>query len=230
MAQYGKVENPTLDVSDYQQGDFVHWLLYDVESSFGVVSEVGEESVRFVHFESGLPFSVSRRPEYGGIRKATKDETFAHFDSIVDTFEKKIKYGGLSGAISASKQHYLNSVLANLKTNGIDAYTAISTAVSDPETGLYVLMGIYSGQGPSEHLEGLVAVPRLTEKEVSRIMFELKPEGFGNIPKEVRNTHATSHGDLVAMWSYEVPEKARVLVPFPNALEYKDSEWCFSEV
>lgn len=229
MAEYGKLDKPTLNVGDFQKGDFAQWLLYDKKPSFAVVTDVRNDDVRVIHFEDGFGFGFSRTPKYGGIRKATKDEALAYFHSIADSFEKEIEDGGLSGALSARRQHSLNGVIANLEANRVDPYTAITTAVKDPETGLYVLMGIYSGQGPSEHIEGLVAVPRLSEEDVSKAMIKIKPNGFGNIPSDVYNTPATSHGSLVAMWSYEVPERARELVPNPKKLEDLGSEWRFSE-
>ena len=123
----------------------------------------------------------------------------------------------------------MNGVIAHLEAKGTNPYDAASFAVKEPCTGLYVLMGIYSGQGPSEHLEGLMVVPRLSESDVSYTMIKIKPSGFGRIPSDVYNTPATSHGSLVAMWSYEVPEKARELVPNPWKLECLKSEWRLSE-
>jgi len=234
MADYGKVDNPTLDIKDYKKGDFVQFLIYDTKPSYGIVSRINEarlseDNLHLIHFEDGSPFEIFRTPKYGGIRKATEDEALTHFHSISDRFEKKIQNGGLMGAVYAREQYHLNSIIENLETNGVNPYKVITTRVKEPETGLYVLVGIYSGQGGSKHLEGLVSVPRLSEKEVSEIMIKIKPDGFGNIPSDVYNTPATSHGSLVAMRSYEVPEKARDFVPNPKILEDIGSEWRFSE-
>jgi hypothetical protein len=229
MAEYGELDDQILDVKEFKLGDFVKWLLYDVKPSFAVVTEVKGENIYISHLEDGTPFELSKTPKYGGIAKASREEALNYFHSISNAFERKMNNGGLAEAISANEQHYLDGIIANLEADGANPYEAIRAPVKAPETGLYVLMGIYSGQGPSEHLEGLVAVPRISEKEVSKIMFGLKPDGFGNIPSDVYNTPATSHGDLVAYWSYEVPEKARVMVLNPSRLEHVNSEWRFSE-
>ncbi len=221
MAEYGKVENPTLNVKDYMMGDFVYWLMYDVQPSFAVVVETNGKNVQLRHFEDGFPFELSGAPEYGSMRKASRDESVDHFHKISEKFERKFETGGLSGAISARRQHYLNGIISQLEECGRDTFYAATIDPKDPMTGTYVLMGIYSGQGPSEHLEGLVAVPRLSEETVSRVMKDINPNGFGKIPRDVYNTPSTSHGSLVAYCTYEVPEKALGLVESPKKLELR---------
>ena len=87
MAQYGKVENPTLNAGDFRMGDFAQWLLYDRKPSYAVVADVADDEVRLFHFEDGFRFGVTRMPKYGSVRKAAKDEALAHFHSVADAFE-----------------------------------------------------------------------------------------------------------------------------------------------
>ncbi|AJF61665.1 TPA: hypothetical protein HA239_03760 [Candidatus Woesearchaeota archaeon] len=221
MAEYGKVENPTLNVKDYKMGDFVHWLMHDTQPSFAVVTGTNGDNVQLRHFEGGFPFELSKTPKYGSMRKASRDESLAHFHQISKMFEKEFEAGGLSGALSARRQHYINGIISQLEEDGRNTFYAATIDPQDPMTGTYVLMGIYSGQGPSEHLEGLVVVPRLSEGTVSRVVKDTNPNGFGKIPSDVYNTPATSHGSLVAYWTYEVPEKALGLVESPKKLELR---------
>jgi hypothetical protein len=81
--------------------------------------------------------------------------------------------------------------------------------VSGTGTGVYVARGEYAGQGRSKHFAGLSISPRLPELKASRFLYGRKPEGFGTIPSEVKNTFATSHGHLVGYTVLEIP-KAQV--------------------
>ncbi len=222
MTKYGEVDNPTLNARDFKMGDFVYWLMYDIEPSFAIVTRVFENSLMIKNFDDGFPFEVSKTPKYGGVRKASIDETIAHFRKISEKFEKEIATRGLIGAISARKQHYLSGVISNLEKT-TDGYYAAKIRPADPMTGVYVLMGIYSGQGRSEHLERLEVAPRLSEDVVSEIMIILYPNGFGRIPSDIYNTPATSHGSLVAYETFEVPVKAFNFVfdEKPRRLELK---------
>ena len=227
MAEYGKIDNPTLNARAFKMGDFVHWLLYDRKPSFAVVTDIKKDTIYIRHFEDGFPFEIPKKPKFGSVRKATRDESLAYFHKISYGFEKEIQAGGFPGAIAARRQHYLDGIISQLEGDGKSkyfvgsAYYAATIAPEDPMTGTYVLMGIYSGQGPSEHLEGLVTVTRLSENTVSRIMKDICPDGFGRIPNNVYNTPATSHGTLVAYRVYEVPEKALGLVENPKKLEFR---------
>lgn len=229
MAEYGKLDNPTRDIEDFKKGDFARFLMYDERPSVALVVGVEKAVLKMAYFEDGFPRPLSKTPKYGGVRKATEDEALEHFSLISNKLEEGIEKGDLSGAISARKHHHLNGVLERLTSEGVNPYDAVMTAVEAPGTGLYVLMGIYSGHGPSKHFEGLAVTPRLSEGDVSETMIKISPNGFGNIPNDVYNIPATSHGSLVAMRSYEVPESARGLVLSPKRLESVGSEWVFSE-
>lgn len=232
---YPKLINPTLSYKGFQIGDFVEFLLYDIKPSFGVVTEVIKKiegleggGICLAHLENGHPFIISKWcPYFGGLRKAGKEEALAYFQSISDGFNERIEEGDLSGALAAREKHELNSIVDGFKAEKADPYKVIMAPVRAPETGVYVLRGVYSGHGPSDHLEGLIAVPRIDENKVSKIMMKLKPKGFGNIPSDVHNTHATSHGSLVAMWCYEIPETAVGFVVNPKKLKCIGAHWRF---
>ena len=230
MVKLEKIDNPTLDARELRMGDFIEFsflgyrLSDGSESSYGVVVGTDDNvgSVKIRHFENGFPFEYHRVVNNGNIRKATKEASLAHFRSISGKFEKEFEAGGLAGVVSARKQHYLNGFITQIEAvkEGSMFYAA-TIDPQDPMTGRYVLMGIYSGQGPSEHLEGIAVVPRLSEATVSKIMREIRPTGFGRIPSDVYNTPATSHGSLVAYQTFEVPEKALHLLGNPKTLELK---------
>lgn len=232
MAQ---LDNPNLNLADFNRGDFVEFLLPNKKHSFGIVidTETNVNDIPFVnvtHYENGFPLGRSVDPRYGSIKKSTKDKALNHFNSVSESLKEKIKEGGLRGAIHARKQHQLSGVIDNLKLIP-DPYAAIMADVQPPMTGLYVLMGIYSGQGYSDYLESLLAIPRLSESKVTDVLSEIKPNGFGNIPGEIWNTSATSHDNLVAMVAYEVPKHVTYLVsPKPTrTLEELNFVWRFSE-
>ena len=221
MAEYGKVENPTLDAQAFKMGDFIQWLLHDRIPSFAVVTKVNRDDITIRHFEDGFPYEYPLTPKYGGVGKATKEASLVHFRQISRNLEKEFEAGGLAGAVSARRQDYLNGIINQLLTSNHDAYYAAIIEPVAPMTGRYVLMGIYSGQGESEHLESLIVAPRLSERTVSKVMKGLNPEGFGRIPSDVYNTPATSHGSLVAYQTFEVPEKALYLLGNSKTLELK---------
>ena len=177
--------------------------------------------IQLRHFEGGFPFELSKTPKYGSMRKASRDESLAHFHQISKMFEKEFEAGGLSGALSARRQHYINGIISQLEEDGRNTFYAATIDPQDPMTGTYVLMGIYSGQGPSEHLEGLVVVPRLSEGTVSRVVKDTNPNGFGRIPSKICDTAATSRGSLAAYWVYEVPKEQVGLVENPKRLELR---------
>jgi len=219
MVEYGNVDNPTLDVKEFKMGDFAYLLLNDTQPSFAVVTDVNKDFIRLRHFEDGFPFKLSRTPANGSVRKATIDEALKHFKIISKELGIEFERGGLSGVIAARRQHYLNGIISQLKEEGRDTFYAATINPPDPLTGRYVLMGIYSGQGESEHLEGLATAPRLAEKTVSSVMMDICPKGFGKIPSDVYNTPATSHGSLVTYHTFEVPKKALGLVRNPKKLK-----------
>ena len=230
MTHPSKITNPTLKASDFAIGDFAEWELFE-NTAYAIITRIDGEKIYAAHFEDGLGFETDHMPKYGGARKATKEEALAHFESLSDRFESKVTEGGLEGAIAARKLFNLTHLITALKAEGVKPIEAIRQAgCKAPGTGVYVLMGIYSGQGPSEHLEGLIAQPRLTEEGVSRVMKLIKPGGFGSIPSDVYNTPATSHGSLVTYWAFEVPERARAMVPTSIKLEDNGAEWKYSEM
>jgi hypothetical protein len=228
MAEPGTLEDPTLDIKDFEEGDFVKFFRQDTEPSIAVVVYVGNDLLNLKHFEDGFPYNVAKTPSYGGVEKVTKNEALEHFFSISNKLERGVAEGGLLGVIHARKNYHLKGVLEILQSNEVDPYTAVTTDIESPKTGLYALMGVYSGHGPSDHLEGLAVTPRLSENEVSEVIIKEKPKGFGDIPSDIYDTPATSHGSLVAMRSYEVPEEVRELVSNPRKLKAVGSAWEFS--
>ncbi len=235
MVNYGRVENPTLDVDNFQVGDFTHLLLDGRTPSFGVVVgfyDLGEErkAVRSVHFETGFGYQVLRNPPSGSIRKATDAESITYLHSLSENFEAEIAKGGLPGAVAARRQHNLGEVLANLNGRGLTPYAAV-TQIRGPNTSVFVVQGMYSGRknSQSDHLEGLVCPGTSGEGEVSRLIMKARPEGFGNIPATFRGASKPLGTKLIAMACYEVPGSAMEMVQNPSRLQYDGNEWVFDE-
>ena len=202
----------------YKMGDFVKWKMYDVKPSYAVVMDFDAESVSIRHFEGGFPFQLSRDQDPSRVAIAPKDEFIEHYSMVSGKFQKEIEEGGLNGAMTARKKQYLDGVIEKLSQEDSNPFYAAKIPPDAPHTGTYVLMGIYSGHGPSDHLEGLVVSPRLTESAASSLMKEMHPNGFGRIPDHVRSTAATSHGTLVGYRAFEVPKESLDLVENPRKL------------
>lgn len=219
---YAKIENPETDIRKFNLGDFVHWLMYDRIPSIGIVMEKDATHLYIAHYEDGFPFALGGEdPIYFSCKKATKDEVLEHFEQIHDKFEEEFKHGGLNGAVSSRRQHYLDQVSRIIKdeeSRMLPLVLKYGDKVREPMTGIYVLDGIYSGQGPGRILQGITVEPRVSERTLGFLMKDICPQGFGAIPKEVRNTAATSHGDLVGYDAYEIPEKAMRLVVDPKQI------------
>ncbi len=207
-------------------GDVVHYQ-NDPFNYFGIATSVKPDDrrgrvIRFAGFDNGFLFFENAPPGYVGI--ASKEEMDDYIGRLNENFAAEIAKGGLSGAISARRKHSLSSIVRLIDEGNISSHMMFDMMFGkgfpQPGTGVYVLMGIYSGQGPSDQLEGLRANPRLSEQTISSFMFDLRPKGFGRIPSDVYNTPATSHGSLVAYRAFEVPTEAIGLVENPLTLEY----------
>lgn len=218
MLEHGKVADPTLNIEDFTQGDPVFWLMYDQSPSIGFVTRRRAPDIDICHFEGGYPFCVSRSPQYGSVRKTTIEEALRHLQEISAAISEGLQdppeEDRLRRALEARKQFYLDSLIAQIRDN-MNPWQAINSDHPRPRTGVYVLMGIYSGQGPSEHLEAITTPHSLKEPQISRLMFAHYPRGFGRIPSDVYHTAATSHGSLVNYGTYEVPQSALKLVENP---------------
>jgi len=218
MTSNRETEKSALNTLELTPGDFIRWKTYDSSSLFGIVTDVKKNLVRFKHFEGGFPSELAINPRYSSAEKTTKDESLNHFYNISKDLEKDFGKGGLMGAISARKQHYLDGMISQIKDEEHSLY-ALCIRPEDPMTGMYVLMGIYSGQGPSNQLEGITINPRLAEETVSKVMRDIRPNGIGGVSNDIYDTPATSHGSLVAYATYEVPKKAVGLVENPIRLD-----------
>ena len=215
------IKNPTVDANDFKLGDFVY-CISDVRPCYAVVIRISGIYVQFRHFENGFPDEDFRFLGQGSVRKASRDESLDHFHKISKRYEEGITLGGLPGAVSARRQHYIDGIISQLEgKEGDHPLIAATTDPPAPMTGTYVIRGVYSVQGPLEHFEGLVVVPRLSEGLVSQIMKESKPDGFGRIPPSIYDASATFRGSLIAYEAFEVPKNAVELVKDPKRLELR---------
>lgn len=208
-------------------GDFVRY-----NTEYGIVTGFDGNSTLVTDFRQGYPVWIEDvNTDYCDLQKTDRDSVANYIRSVSRRFHEKIKDGGrLPRAISSRKLFHLNGILSNLES-GKDPLESLK--VDRPATDTHVLMGVYSGQGPSEHLDVLVVPNRtLSEYDISRAMIGVKPKGYGAIPGDVYNTPATSHGSLVAYWTYAVPEDVINFVEHRRDLFRLDdigSRWSFSE-
>lgn len=88
-----------------------------------------------------------------------------------------------------------------------------SDEISKPNTGFFIVVGVYSGNGP--HLPYITAVYTLqptTEEEISKKLSKTYPNGFATIPGQSKVLPGTSHGSLVKYQCHELPPRAAKLI------------------
>lgn len=221
MVKISEIAEPTSDIKEYSKGDFVACLLYDSFLSAGVVTKIAGASMDIAHFEGGFPFGISRSPEFGKVGKISRGEAFEHFYGVISKFDDILGQGGLTGAIAARKKHYLDGIIGEFKLHPNISFDMVAPRVPEPETGTYVVAGIYAGHGPDpSRLEGITADPRFPERHIGSVLFATKPEGFGRIPENL----GQSRKSLVGYDSYEIPDSALIHVANPKKLTFKLDE------
>jgi hypothetical protein len=200
---------------DFGMGDCVSFRTLDDSLTYGVVTDFTYAGVEVSTFDDG--FRSVKKLSYNtkDLKKVSEEKVLGHFHKVSKALVRGTPINPLYGAICERKKHYLDNVIGELEKPCKDPYYAVTIPPQAPHTGVYVAMGYYSGQGPSEHMQGLKVKPWMSEGTLAQLLKDTKPEGFGAIPGEVRNTSATSHGDLVSYAVYEVPKKAKGLVHDP---------------
>jgi hypothetical protein len=203
---------------EFRMGDCVRLLKSDDQSTYGVVTDFSANKVEVTHFDYGFPSVIEQPYDSLRINKVTRGDVLEHFHRVSKSIIRGVWMNPLFGAIGARKKHYLDNIIERLENPKQDPYYGVTIAPPAPMTGIFVAMGIYSGQGPSEHLQGLKVNPRVSERTLGSILTDTRPDGLGAIPGEVNNTAATSHGDLVKYAAYEVPAWATHIVEKPIRL------------
>ncbi|MBI2584103.1 MAG: hypothetical protein HYW25_05530 [Candidatus Aenigmarchaeota archaeon] len=185
--------------------------------TFGIVTNPGE----IVYFDNG--FGCKAGPEeLEHTLTSTRNDALGHLHAVSDKFRKKMRCGCFDGLKAARQKYHVDEVIAQIEA-GEDArdFLRAATHTREPRTGLYAACGIYAGNGPdSELFETFILDPPMPETEFHDTLHRSYPRGVGRIPDEVRDTAATSHGDLVGYNSFSVPEEARGLALFPRILAY----------
>ena len=217
---FEKIENATKNQKEFQIGDFVEFAYDEIDfkknktfvtNAFGVVMYNSKYSgFQIAHFLDGECNYETRDPD-GYFRKAAKEEGMGYLKQLSRQFEKMYKKGGLEGALAARKKFFVDAVtnFVNKGPQKKDIYGfGWNINVKDPLTGYYVVRGVYSGNGPGTDLEAVMVSPRKSEYDIAQLLYILQPERIGNVPSEVNNTPATSHGDLVCYQAFEIPEFA----------------------
>lgn len=204
------------EVQNLKAGDFVHYRNSPYEG-VGVVSKINKNGVELALFDSGFTDIIYAQAGY--VCLASEQEFMDHLDSIDRKFEETTAQGGLKGAVSARRQHGLQSVKEYVEWRSARMLEFVK--FPEPKTGIYVLMGIYSGQGESDQLQGIEAIPRVSESPLGQILFDIFPTGIGGILNDIYNTPSTSRGSLVAYRAFEVPRRALDFVKNPLSLEIR---------
>lgn len=223
------LKNPTLDADELRPGDFVEWLLEDrCNTSYAVVTGLTGDRVNFLHYDTGFPWPGTMGLPNGTVKKTSQSMAIEHFVAVSDTFAEGIEKGGLEGAFSARQKYNVDQFLHYLDM-GVESQLALQISFMQPLTGVYVVQGVYGGHGPGRHLEGLSSEPIYGEKDLSQILIELKPKGFGNI-HEFLSKNEWSDERLIRFTCYEIPKDAISLVENPHILKSSEESYFFTEI
>lgn len=85
--------------------------------------------------------------------------------------------------------------------------------ITKHNTGIFVVIGVYSGNGPhSAYITAVSADQNFNEEEVSAKLMETYPNGITAIPGESNALPFTTKGKLIAYQSYELPPEAAKLI------------------
>ena len=143
------------------------------------------------------------------LKPTTKSKTLKHFEKIHKTFDDYMKNEDLTALIASRKQFFVKRIIEELKAcrkGGIGAgkyHEIMSLLPSDdllaPKTGLYIVQGIY-GSEKTRQVGGIYGSPyqaikvdgRLTEQSFKSLIEGLRPEGFGEIEKQIINDKSKS--------------------------------------
>jgi hypothetical protein len=201
-----------MNVNGIKVGDLVKGIYYvnrPEKNIYGIVTHTQEDRVEVITFNWGLPRTISQEYKFFPV---VIDEVLANYDEVNNEFERTFQQGGIVGAIASVNQYPLQKFLSRVR-DGALPLSAIKDLPS-PETGHYVVGGVYCGNGPSKrHLQGLIINPRISADKVSGFLEAIfHDEQFGNIPDHSNTLEATSGGDLVGYYAHEVPPKAEKLV------------------
>lgn len=142
----------------------------------------------------------------------SKAKYLEHLGGVSKSMDKKLGGEDLVAACWASRQHYLQGVMENIK-DGLPQYCI--SAVHPPKTGVYVLCSATNNEpnrcslSPDKvDLEGLVVTPRYSPRDVAVMIAHMHPNKFGKIsPRNTNFTHCGAIMDAV-YFVYEVPENA----------------------
>lgn len=178
------------------QGDFVERSVGGA-ISVGVVAGV-ENTYSDVEFSPDDPISKDI-PEARLTRLDTADER-------AEAIERERRQGLLQIALQLKEVQEKASWITSRIDGG-------SYELPMPRTGIFVVVGVYSGYGPHPPYITIVsAMPPMTEKQVADKLKEMHPSGFATIPGESTVLPGTSRGGLTEYRCHELPEYAVSLI------------------
>lgn len=211
------------DISEIKSGTPVRNEDDYFGNTYGILTREGDQNY-FVSFLYGFPSFGRVNPK--DLVPVSKELLLSNLEGIAATLKAKSSeqqftevadtQSLLYSAFISRQANRLSGIIKTLE--GINDSESIDKAIKSEDesgtgTGVYVARGIYSGQGPSKHFAGVRINPRVSEREASKMLWKEYPEGLeGFIPEEVRDTVATSHGDLVAYNALEIPKSNVCLV------------------
>lgn len=188
-----------MGTNNLKSGDFFE-TTHDGNIVVGVVKGdrnlKGEDVTRSVQIGPDL---VAALPESRLTRLGTKDKQ-------LEAAERERRQSLLQVAISLMNVHDKAAWTMSRIEGG-------SGEIPKPNTGIFVAVGVYAGNGP--HMPYCMAVsaePSLYPEQVAQKLWVSHPNGFGMIPCDSRELPKSTHGKLVNYWCYELPKSAAALV------------------
>lgn len=181
----------------------------------GDLAEISRAGERSLHRITGDEKKYDENISYVKITDANnyERETKTHSLKKLETVEQQME-----SAEQIRQQGILQIALKlkEVEDRAAWALAQITGEESDAEqtnTGLFVVVGVYSGNGPHKpYISAVKATPGTTGKEISLNLKEAYPDGMPSIPKNSTELPGTSYGQLVAYWAYELSEQAAALI------------------
>lgn len=197
----------------------------------GIVTGFARDNGIFIDiFDYGFPFGQFFKNCFEGrfywtpegkdfnVEKLSLPQFLGHLEQARDRIIPKKESKDLVAACWASREHYLNGVIAQLVQGGTDLVDSWNLKPRFPETGLYV---VHSGcfedyhcdiNPESTNLEAVLIEPRVTPNNAARIL----TAWYGRF-RSVTATHPGATG--IGYFCHEVPESARSFVKDPLVIK-----------
>ncbi len=185
-------------------------------NSIGIVTCVDGETVCVQHYEQGYPVRSLVDLRVFTVNEVPLESALEHFAGIMERLDDAIRRGGARGAFKARSKDILRGAVRKLSLNQ-DPYDVALNPPEEPNTGMYVAMGLYEGVLESPFFQAFSLVESLSEKTAAEILFAIHPQGFEDIPDDGQIQGC--HRELCGYKIHRVPQKSIEIVGKYRRLE-----------